>query len=205
MKKVRIILVLMVILLLPLDVQAASKVKLSSSNKTVQVGKTVKISVKNNKKKVKWSVSNGKIKIVKKTNKYVKVKAVKAGTAVLRAKIGKRTYKCNFTVKKKTVKEDDSSKYCGFFTDQWKADYLEILSYENGKYTAIWGAWRIGAYEVTGVKTGNKIRFTDAAAELVIDAEFDGYDKVEVTVTESKNQLISVGRKKSMKRGSSFF
>ena len=105
MKKVRIILVLMVILLLPLDVQAASKVKLSSSNKTVQVGKTVKISVKNNKKKVKWSVSNGKIKIVKKTNKYVKVKAVKEGTAVLRAKIGKRTYKCNFTVKKKRLRK----------------------------------------------------------------------------------------------------
>ena len=70
MKKLRLIILLMVIMLLPMDAQAASKAKLSASKKSVTVGQTVKISMKNNKKKVKWSVSNGKIKIVKKTNKY---------------------------------------------------------------------------------------------------------------------------------------
>ena len=103
MKKIKIIIIAMaLVLLLPINVNAAPKVKLSSTKKTIEVGKTVKISLKNNKKKVKWSVSNGKIKIVKKTNKYAKIKAVKRGTATLKAKVGKKTYKCKITVKNKT-------------------------------------------------------------------------------------------------------
>jgi hypothetical protein len=50
---------------------------------------------------VKWSVSNSKIKIVKQTNQYVKIKAVKNGSATLKAKVGKKTYACKITVKAK--------------------------------------------------------------------------------------------------------
>lgn len=69
-------------------VQAASKLKVSPTRKTVYVGS--KVTIKAN-KKVKWSVS-GKKKIVKitskksKKNKKVTVKAYKAGTAYVKAK-----------------------------------------------------------------------------------------------------------------------
>lgn len=110
MKKIKIIIIAMaLVLLLPINVNAAPKVKLSSTKKTIEVGKTVKISLKNNKKKVKWSVSNGKIKIVKKTNKYAKIKAIKKGTATLKAKVGKKTYKCKITVKKSNKKQEENN------------------------------------------------------------------------------------------------
>lgn len=100
------LIMLCALLLLPIEANAASKVKLSATKKTMYVGKTTKITLKNNKKKVKWSVSNGKVKIVKSTKQYVKIKAVKKGTVTLKAKVGKKTYKCKITVKKNlTVKQ----------------------------------------------------------------------------------------------------
>ena len=111
MKKITILIAFLVLLLLPINANAESSVKLSASKKTIRVGKTVKISLKNNTKKVKWSVSNDKVKIVEKTNQYVKIKGVKKGTTVLKAKVGKKIYKCTVTVKaKKTLTEAQASK-----------------------------------------------------------------------------------------------
>lgn len=101
-----LLIVMVICLIVPFNCEAASKVKLSSTKKTIEVGKTVKISLKNNKKKVKWSVSNGKIKITKKTNKYAKIKAIKRGTATLKAKVGKKTYKCKITIKNANKEEE---------------------------------------------------------------------------------------------------
>jgi hypothetical protein len=42
------------------DMAAKKKVKLSKKSVTVTVGKTVKVKLKNNKKKVKWTVTSGK-------------------------------------------------------------------------------------------------------------------------------------------------
>ena len=104
MKKKRILktiaILLVAILLLPSNVYAKKKVKLSNTKKTVTVGKTATIKLLNNSKSVKWSTTNGKIKIIKKTKKYAKIKGVKAGNAYLKAKVGGKTYKCKVTVKK---------------------------------------------------------------------------------------------------------
>ena len=80
---------------------AKKKVKLNKKSVTVNVGKTVKIKLKNNKKKVKWSSSKKSVVSVSSG----KVKGIKAGTAYIYAKVGKRTLKC-----KVTVKEPDKSK-----------------------------------------------------------------------------------------------
>ena len=208
MKKLRLVILLMVIMLLPIDAQAASKAKLSANKKSVTVGQTVKISMKNNRKKVKWSVSNGKIKIVKKTNKYVKIKAVKAGKATLKAKVGKKTYKCEITVKKKKTIEDPSQ-YTGYYTDAYDADYL-IIKHDGENYRAEWCAWRKTTFGypdgMLGVKNGNVIRFTEYSrgnVRVMVDVKFIEKDKVELTVVESNFSYVKAGEQHVYKKTSS--
>lgn len=87
----------------PITVDAKPKTKLSTTKTTVYKGDTKTIKLKNNTKKVKWSVSNKNIvKIVKKNNKQVKIKAMNAGTTYVKAKVGKKTYKCKVVVKNLT-------------------------------------------------------------------------------------------------------
>lgn len=71
----------------------------SLSKKTAEVckGDSYKISVKNSKKKPQWSSSN---KAVAKVSSKGKVTAVKAGKAVITAKVGGINLKCNLTVTK---------------------------------------------------------------------------------------------------------
>lgn len=77
---------------------AASKLKVSPKSKVMYVGDTVKLK---SDKSVKWSVSKGKsrIKLVSKKGKSVKVKALKTGTAYVKAKRGKSVKKIKITVR----------------------------------------------------------------------------------------------------------
>lgn len=77
----------------------AKKVRIAKSAK-VTVGKTVKVKLKNNRKKVKWKVITGKkrIKIVKKSKTYAAVKGLKKGKSKIQAVIGKKKYTCKVTV-----------------------------------------------------------------------------------------------------------
>lgn len=110
MRKLRqLLIVLMFIMIsiafLPQNAHAAKKVKLNATKKTLYVGKTATIKLQNNSNKVKWSTSNKKIKITKKTKKSAKIKALKKGTSYLKAKVGKKTYKCKITIKQKAKEE----------------------------------------------------------------------------------------------------
>ena len=82
---------------------AKKKVKLEKKLVTVYVGKTVKIKLKNNKKKTKWTVTLGKknISLSKKKKTSVTVKGKIAGKAKVQAKIGKRKYITTVTVLEK--------------------------------------------------------------------------------------------------------
>lgn len=88
------------------EVYAKTKeVQLSRKKVTVVQEKTKTIRLKNVWKKVSWKVIKGKkvVKIVKKSGKYkntIKLKGLKEGKAVIRAKYGKKTYKVKITVKK---------------------------------------------------------------------------------------------------------
>lgn len=85
---------------------AKKKVKLNKKTVTVNVGKTVKIKLQNNKKKVKWTVTSGKknVTLSKKKKTSVTIKGKKAGKAKVQAKVGKKKYVCKVTVKNKTNK-----------------------------------------------------------------------------------------------------
>ena len=107
MKKVRSTVAFLLVFVLsfsviPQNVLAAKKkVKLSKKSVTVTVGKTVKVKLKNNKKKVKWTVVSGKknVKLSKKKKTGVTIHGKKAGKAKVQAKVGKKKFVCKVTVK----------------------------------------------------------------------------------------------------------
>ena len=108
MKKVRGTVAFLLVFVLsfsviPQNVLAAKKkVKLSKKSVTVTVGKTVKVKLKNNKKKVKWTVTSGKknVKLSKKKKTSVTIKGKKVGKAKVQVKVGKKKFVCKVTVKK---------------------------------------------------------------------------------------------------------
>ena len=101
----------MAVSVIPQSVFAAKKkVKLSKKAVTVAVGESVKIQLKNNKKKVKWSITSGKknVTLSKKKKTGAIIKGKKAGKAKVQAKIGKKKYVCKVTVKKAATADNDN-------------------------------------------------------------------------------------------------
>lgn len=88
----------------PISNVEAAAAKISKSKATLIKGQTLKLEIKNNSKKIKWSTTNKKIATV--TSKG-KVTAKKAGTVTIIAKIGKKQYKCK--IKVETPKISNSS------------------------------------------------------------------------------------------------
>ena len=82
------------------EAASKSKVKLSKSSVSLQVGKnyTVKLNGAGS-KKVKWSVSKKSIATIKGSGSSCKITAKKAGTTYVTAKLGKKKYKCKVKVK----------------------------------------------------------------------------------------------------------
>lgn len=80
------------------SIQAEAAVRLSKKKATITVGKTVKLKVKGTRKRVKWSSNKKSVCTVSKSGV---VKGKKAGTATIKAKVGKKVLKCKVTVKKK--------------------------------------------------------------------------------------------------------
>lgn len=93
------------------QVNAATKPKLSKTKITMTVGQSKKLKVKGISKKrakrIKWKSSKKKVVTVTKTGK---IKARKAGKAVITAKVGKKKLKCKVTVKKKRKKSTKKKK-----------------------------------------------------------------------------------------------
>ena len=94
----------MTVVMVPQSALAAKKqVKLTKKSVSVAVGKTVKVKLKNNKKKVKWTVVSGKknVALSKKGKTGVTIKGKRVGKAKVQAKIGKKKYVCTVTVTNK--------------------------------------------------------------------------------------------------------
>lgn len=94
----------MTVVMVPQSALAAKKqVKLNKKSVSVAVGKTVKVKLKNNKKKVKWTVVSGKknVALSKKGKTGVTIKGKRVGKAKVQAQIGKKKYVCTVTVTNK--------------------------------------------------------------------------------------------------------
>ena len=137
---------------------AKKKVSLTKTKLTLTIGKTYKLKLKNNKKKVKWTSSKKSVATV--TSKG-KVTAKKVGTATITAKVGKKKYKCKLTVKaKKTVIEpqstDNNTDFTVPVTPNYQTNFTQlknnILTYgtttENGN-KVINGTYRHNSMDLT--------------------------------------------------------
>ncbi len=96
----RIILFIVLIVVLQPSVSAEAKTKISKSSVTLGIGKTYDLRITDTKKKVSWSASKKAVTVKKltKTGTKARVKAVKAGKAVVTAKIGNKRYRCKVNV-----------------------------------------------------------------------------------------------------------
>lgn len=101
---------------------------------TVNVGSTKTVKLKGNKSPfASWSVSNGKIRIVKMSKNSVKIKGMKKGTAYLIVNNSGRTAKCKVTVKLKKEKQADStSRNSNFNAEKAKENISRETFVANG-------------------------------------------------------------------------
>lgn len=107
---------------------SAASPKLSKTKKTLIVGKSFTLTLKNATKKFTWTTSNKNVaKLVSVKKNSVKIKGVKAGTATVTAKIGSKKLKCKITVKDKTQPVDESAP-----TEQPTAKEYKVLSFYKG-------------------------------------------------------------------------
>ncbi len=103
-KIVTLCLLTVLVLSAAVPVKAAPASKLSATKLTLVVGETRKLTVKNNRQKVAWSSSKKSVATV---NAKGTVKGLKAGTAIIRAKIAKKVLTCSVTVKEKKRNKDE--------------------------------------------------------------------------------------------------
>ncbi len=90
----------MIIVGMPVSASAAKKVTLTPKTVSVKVGKSKKLTLKNNTKKVTWTIASGKkyVTLKNKKKKSVTVVGKKEGRAKVQAKVGKKKYTCIVTV-----------------------------------------------------------------------------------------------------------
>ena len=119
------ILVILSVLFSSVVTFSAASPKLSKTKKTLIVGKSFTLTLKNATKKYTWTTSNKNVaKLISVKKNSVKIKGVKAGTATVTVKIGSKKLKCKITVKDKTQPVDESAP-----TEQPTAKEYKVLSF----------------------------------------------------------------------------
>ena len=147
---------------------ATKKIKISQTKVILTVGKTKTLSLKNvskkQKKKIKWTSSKKSVATVSKSGK---VKAKKAGTATITAKLGRKKYKCKVTVKKKATKKKSSKKKIECIDDEKDRD---LWGYKMKHNEAYYQQKRASIYKQLGITKATKPQY---AAFLLAKWECD--------------------------------
>lgn len=94
----------------PVQVEAASAIKLNKTKLVMDKGKTYQLKISGTKKKVTWKSSKKSVAAVSSSGK---VTAKKTGKAVVTAKVGKSTYRCNVTVESPKISKKSGTVYVG--------------------------------------------------------------------------------------------
>ena len=102
MKKRSICLCLLLLGMLLLPCRADAAIKLSKSSKNLVVTQSYKLKLKGTSKKASWTSANPAVATVSSKGK---VKAIKAGSTVITAKVGSKAYSCKIKVRKPELKD----------------------------------------------------------------------------------------------------
>lgn len=142
------------------QVNAATKPKLSKTKITMTVGQSKKLKVKGISKKrakrIKWKSSKKKVVTVTKTGK---LKARKAGKAVITAKIGKRKLKCKVVVKRKRKKARKKKESNSSSKKMWLSKTSVTLQAGSGVDLVLHNAKNV----VKWSSSNNKVAWADRA------------------------------------------
>lgn len=142
------------------QVNAATKPKLSKTKITMTVGQSKKLKVKGISKKrakrIKWKSSKKKVVTVTKTGK---IKARKAGTATITAKVGKKKLKCKVTVKKRSKKSTKKKESNSSSKKMWLSKTSVTLQAGSGVDLVLHNAKNV----VKWSSSNNKVAWADRA------------------------------------------
>ena len=142
------------------QVNAATKPKLSKTKITMTVGQSKKLKVKGISKKrakrIKWKSSKKKVVTVTKTGK---LKARKAGKAVITAKIGKKKLKCKVVVKRKRKKSTKKKESNSSSKKMWLSKTSVTLQAGSGVDLVLHNAKNV----VKWSSSNNKVAWADRA------------------------------------------
>lgn len=156
-----ILAVMMVFSIFPAtQVNAATKPKLSKTKITMTVGQSKKLKVKGISKKrakrIKWKSSKKKVVTVTKTGK---LKARKAGKAVITAKVGKKKLKCKVVVKRKHKKSTKKKESNSSSKKMWLSKTSVTLQAGSGVDLVLHNAKNV----VKWSSSNNKVAWADRA------------------------------------------
>ena len=135
-----------------MTVMAANSPSINKKSATLTVGKTLQLKMKNTTRKVSWSSSNKKVATV--TSKG-KVKAIKAGTAKITAKVSGKKYTCKVTVKNANSKASKVK-----FTNTTGGDFVRG------------GSNATASFMLNNTSTGVEVRVQTAAGNTVYTKTF---------------------------------
>ena len=142
------------------QVNAATKPKLSKTKITMTVGQSKKLKVKGISKKrakrIKWKSSKKKVVTVTKTGK---IKARKAGKAVITAKVGKKKLKCKVVVKRKHKKARKKKESNSSSKKMWLSKTSVTLQAGSGVDLVLHNAKNV----VKWSSSNNKVAWADRA------------------------------------------
>ena len=142
------------------QVNAATKPKLSKTKITMTVGQSKKLKVKGISKKrakrIKWKSSQKKVVTVTKTGK---LKARKAGKAVITAKVGKKKLKCKVVVKRKRKKARKKKESNSSSKKMWLSKTSVTLQAGSGVDLVLHNAKNV----VKWSSSNNKVAWADRA------------------------------------------
>ena len=152
-----------------LEVHAATKVKLSTTKKSINKDASFNLTIKGV-KSAKWSTSNKKVATIKKvSNTKYKITGKKAGSATITIKVGKKSYRCKVTVETPKISKTKLTLTAG------KSETLKITGTKS-KITWSTSNKNIATVSKTGVVKGIK------KGNVKITAKVNG-KKITCTIT----------------------
>ena len=172
------------------SVNADSSIKINHSKKTIFIGKTVKLKIRNYSGKVKWISKN---KSIAKVSKSGRVKALSKGRTTIIAKAGKKNYKCKVKVKGYSISKREI--YVDTHDDMSQFGHLSFVLKKGGKLASCGGKCKIFYMNKKGkILSTDTVKFKKSNFKNVYVPEWDkSYYCCDVSFSLKKKPKLLTG------------